>query len=182
MRDVRTGFDQGQDVVFADPIETAVAPAGEAALRDTLEVLGEEVGESLAALYGAPEGVAELVFSSMPRALKSLCLTYGIARFEGEDAEVTEFGRAVIEAAAARWPIPYSDVSIDDLSPEALEAIKGLPEPSLSVRFPRKYRGRGSSGQGGAGARGGAHAVPVLPASAPTAEGTAAGAGAAGYV
>jgi hypothetical protein len=67
-----------------------------------LEVLGDEAGQSLAAVYGAPDGVAELVFSTMPQALKSLCLTYGLAKFDADGTKVTEFGLAVIEAAACQ--------------------------------------------------------------------------------
>jgi hypothetical protein len=107
-------------------------------LEDVIERMDTADLEALAALAGAPAGVAELAFSAFPPGTRLWMLTYGLAE---EDKEgqllITDRGWRAIELASERCPEPYADVSLEDVMASTLEAINQLVARSgVRVREP----------------------------------------------
>jgi hypothetical protein len=102
---------------------TRTATAGE----QTIEKLDRDLITSLAALHGAPAGVAELAFAAFPEGTRSMLQAYGLMReAPGEGVTITGEGRAAIAAAAQQIPEPYEDVSLDELSGSTRAALEEL--------------------------------------------------------
>jgi hypothetical protein len=108
-------------------VMTTVETQARSTAAEAIENVDENLLQSLAALAGAPEGVAELAFSAFPRGTRLWAITYGLA-VEGKDdqLEITEPGRQAIELAAERCPNPYGDVSLGDLTESTRRAIDAL--------------------------------------------------------
>ncbi len=96
------------------------------------------VVEGLAALAGAPAGVAELAFNAFPAGTRAWVLTYGLATEEGDGSlAITDVGRQAIELAAKRCPQPYRDVSLEDVMASTQQAIGELVAQSgVRIREP----------------------------------------------
>jgi hypothetical protein len=108
---------------------------------EAVEHMPAEVLQSLAALAGAPKGVAELAFNAFPGGTQDWLITYGLAAEAEGQLRITDLGREAIEVAAARCPEPYADVAVGDLVEstraglEKLVAVSGirLREPEAAA-------------------------------------------------
>jgi hypothetical protein len=113
--------------------ESTVSDA--AVIENLLEHLTEEEAQSLAALAGAPDGVAELAFETMPTAMQDWTQTYGLVHFEGQTAKITDLGWRTIEAAANVYPRPFSDVDLRQIKMGISKAVSELPSTEIVVTF-----------------------------------------------
>lgn len=108
---------------------------------DALNGLSQDDQKSLAALAGAPEGVAELTFNSFPRGTKALLIAYKLAEEQSDKSlTITELGHQAIEAAAACYPAPYQDVSLSDLLDTTQKVIDDIVRVSgVEVQEPSTH-------------------------------------------
>lgn len=104
------------------------SPAGTSSpALDALNALPPDDQKMLAALAGAPDGVAELTLSSVPRGTKALLVGYKLAQEQGSDSlTVTPLGHQAIEAAAALHPAPYPDVTLEDIRESTQKMIDDI--------------------------------------------------------
>lgn len=93
---------------------------------EAVEHMPDEVLQSLAALAGAPKGVAELAFNAFPGGTQDWLITYGLAVDAGGQLQITDLGRDAIELAAARCPEPYADVAVGDLADSTRTGLERL--------------------------------------------------------
>jgi hypothetical protein len=108
---------------------------------EALEHMPAGVLQSLAAIAGTPQGVAELAFNAFPGGTQDWLITYGLAVDAAGQLQITDLGREAIELAAARCPEPYADVAVGNLadstraSLERLVAASGirLSEPAATA-------------------------------------------------
>ncbi|MGD0165883.1 MAG: hypothetical protein ABSC51_01140 [Gaiellaceae bacterium] len=78
-------------------------------------------GQCFAALHGAPPDIVSLALAGMPRGTRLAALEYGLIEQEKPERLVlTELGREVVAAAAARYPEPFADIKL----PELLRSIQ----------------------------------------------------------
>ncbi len=125
-------------------IATPAATAGE----QTIEKLDQDLVTSLAALHGAPAGVAELAFAAFPEGTRSTLEAYGLMRDSpGEGITIPDKGRAAIAAAAQQIPEPYQDVSLDELSASTRAALAELIAAGSQVRIREPEAHWGTMGQ-----------------------------------
>jgi hypothetical protein len=108
---------------------------------DVLNDLPQDDQKALAALAGAPDGVAELTFNSFPSGTKALLVTYKLAEKQGDDSlTITKLGHQAIEAAAACYPAPYQDVSLNDLLERTQKVIDDIVRRSgVKVQEPSTH-------------------------------------------
>jgi hypothetical protein len=87
--------------------------------------------KAVAALHGAPAGVAEIVANGWSRGTREWTLAYGLVE-EGRhgDLRITSLGYEVFAVAAERCPHPYQDVSLDDLTEEVRALVEEVGEPA----------------------------------------------------
>jgi hypothetical protein len=102
----------------------------ETAAAEAVEHMSRDVLQSLAALAGAPEGVAELALNAFPRGTRMWMITYGLAVEADGQLQITDRGRAAIEVAAARCPAPFADVAVGDLADSTREGLERLAQVS----------------------------------------------------
>jgi hypothetical protein len=101
-----------------------------------IEQLEPDLVTSLAALHGAPAGVAELAFAAFPTGTRSTLQAYGLMQESlGEGITITNEGRAAILAASQQIPEPYEDVSLDELSTSTRAALDELIAAGSGVRI-----------------------------------------------
>jgi hypothetical protein len=107
----------------------------------TLDQLAPADVEALAALAGAPAGVAELAFDAFPDGTRAILITYELATEERDGRlSITERGRQAIELAAERFPEPYGDISLGDLLASTKRAIDRLVQQSgVRIREPSTH-------------------------------------------
>jgi hypothetical protein len=122
--------------------------------------------EALAALAGAPAGVAELAFNAFPHGTRMWVVTYGLATEDGDGGlTITDRGRQAIELAAERCSQPYRDVSLEDVMASTQEAIGRIVEQSgIRVREPATHPARAETAASSI-SRGGRHLVARLQSS-----------------
>jgi hypothetical protein len=98
--------------------------------------------EALAALEGAPHGVAELAFASFPPGLQQWALTYGLAVRDDESRmKLSQTGWRMIELASERIEAPFADLSLNELVKEAHDSVESLPRPtSGDIALPAHFR------------------------------------------
>jgi hypothetical protein len=112
---------------------------------EVVEHMGKDILQSLAALAGAPVGVAELAFNALPEGTQDWLITYGLATDVAGELQITDLGREVIALTAERCPEPYADVAVGDLAEstraglEQLAARSGIrlkepPAPAATTR------------------------------------------------
>jgi hypothetical protein len=106
-----------------------------------LDRLAEEEIESLAALYGAPRGIAELAIKTFPLGTRMWALTYELAVEDPTTKEIslTDEGWRLAELAAARVRQPFADVTFSDVMAEGWAAIDELPKPAVDIKLGARY-------------------------------------------
>jgi hypothetical protein len=117
---------------------TPVAPPRLETAAEIVEKLHPDDIEALAALRGAPTGVAELAFSAFPSGTRDWLVTYGLAVGQADGTlAVTDLGREAIEQAATQCPEPYGDLSLEDLRASTRKALEVLVnESGVRIREP----------------------------------------------
>lgn len=131
----------------AEPEPEAAAEA--TAAQEILDQMATRDIEALAALAGAPAGVAELAFNAFLSGTRMWVITYGLATEQSDcTLAITDLGRQAIESAAERCPQPYLDVSLEDVMASTRDAITELVEQS-GVRIRRAAYPYGPRRDGG---------------------------------
>jgi hypothetical protein len=88
---------------------------------------------AVAALHGAPAGVADIVANGWPRGTREWTLAYGLVENDRRgELRVTPLGYEVFNVAAERCPHPYEDVSLDDITAEVRALVDEVAEPAFS--------------------------------------------------
>jgi hypothetical protein len=91
--------------------------------------------KAVAALHGAPAGVAEIVANGWPRGTREWTLAYGLVEEDRRgELRVTRLGYEVFNIAAERCPQPYEDVSLADLTAEVRALVDEVAEASGRAR------------------------------------------------
>jgi hypothetical protein len=122
-------------VEWAESGSTVIGTAVVGESEGLLEHLTDEETESLAALAGAPDGVAELAFVTMPTAMQDWAQTYGLVHFEDQTAKISNLGWRTIDAAAAVYPRPFADVDMGQIKMAISQAVSELPPTEIVVTF-----------------------------------------------
>jgi hypothetical protein len=95
------------------------------------ENLTEAELKAIAALHGAPAGVAEIVANGWPRGTREWTLAYRLVEQDRRgELRVTPLGYEVINVAAERCPNPYEDVSLADITAEVQALVDDAAEPT----------------------------------------------------
>jgi hypothetical protein len=118
------------------PAEAATHSRAATEAEKLVSHLTDDEVQSLAALEGAPVGIAELAVATMPAAMRQWAKVYGIAAIEDTTAKLTDLGWQVIEEAARRCPSPYSEVSIESIEQSITDAVARLPAAAVFTRLP----------------------------------------------
>jgi hypothetical protein len=107
-----------------------------AGASESVDHLDADLIDALAALRGAPLGVAELAFQALSAGTRGVLTASGFAEESADGSmTITGNGRAAIDEAARRVPEPYEDISLEELSSATREALEELIAETDGVRI-----------------------------------------------
>lgn len=104
-------------------------------IENPLEQLSGEEIQSLAALAGVADRVAELVFATWPSAMREWAQSRELIHCEGAEVRITDLGWRTIEAAAIAYPRPFADVDMRQIMRKLARAMSELPATGIVTSF-----------------------------------------------